>query len=319
MKDMRIVLILFFFGLISSFTNSASAQSDSDIYLFEIEDSDDGLRLVKGRNVIERKGYDNQPSFHPSKPLIYFSSFDDNDRSDIKVYNFETDQTTKFTETEVREYSPTVTPDGKFISCIIQFDDGAQDLAKYPIDGGEAITLIDDLKVGYHAWASNSEVLLFILRDTMDLYFHKLDPYEGNQLSENVGRALHKIPGQESMSFVQKNEPELDEVEQGAARTAEQRSATKEKWKIMRFDLSEQKISEVAETLPGREDLAWYSENVVFMSDGKDIFSMKVAGEGEARAKLDWQKLDMGDIQLTGVTRLVVSPDRKHLAVVADE
>ncbi len=83
---------------------------------------------------------------------MYYSSFDEDGRSDIKSHNLDSGETSNFTETSEREYSPTVTPDGKFVSCIIQRDNGAQYLGKFPIDVGVPVILIDDLIVGYHAW-----------------------------------------------------------------------------------------------------------------------------------------------------------------------
>src|SRR5262245_31410848 len=109
------------------------SQAGSEIYLFDLKIENGRITISNGMNITNHKGYDNQPYFHPTKPIIYYSSFDDSARSDLKYYNYETHQTGSLTVTREREYSPTVTPDEKFISCIIQRDDGSQDLGKYPI------------------------------------------------------------------------------------------------------------------------------------------------------------------------------------------
>ena len=82
-----------------------------------------------------------------------------------------TKETEEITRTNEREYSPTITPDGKYLSCIIQRGDDSQDLGKYPLAGGPAKVLIDSLKIGYHAWMNQNELLLFVLGESMTLQF----------------------------------------------------------------------------------------------------------------------------------------------------
>ncbi|MEI9912183.1 MAG: hypothetical protein WDO71_22530 [Bacteroidota bacterium] len=199
---MKKILIIFF---AFSFLTSAG-QSGSEIFLFDLKVKDGQVILSGGMNITDHKGYDNQPFFHPSQPLIYFSSFNDSGRSDIKYYDYKKKTTANLTVTNEREYSPTVTPDGKFISCIIQRDNGVQDLGKYPVSGGEPEVLINDLTIGYHAWAGNNKLLLFVLGDSSrnTLHYYDLPAKKDTILSTNIGRSLHKIPGQNAMSFVQK-------------------------------------------------------------------------------------------------------------------
>lgn len=107
----------------------------TEIFLFDLKVSQNNIILSNPQNITNRVGYDNQPYFHPEKPIVYYSAADESGRTDIMVYNYKTGERKKLTDTPEREYSPTVTPDGKFISCIIQRDNGAQDLGMYPIDG----------------------------------------------------------------------------------------------------------------------------------------------------------------------------------------
>src|SRR5258706_7191271 len=113
----NIILSLLIFSIIT-----ASGQAGSEIYLFDMKVSDGQVVLSNGRNITCHKGYDNQPFFHPTEPLIYYSSFNDSGRSDIKYYDYEKKETKNLTLTHEREYSPTVTPDSQFISCILQRD-----------------------------------------------------------------------------------------------------------------------------------------------------------------------------------------------------
>ncbi len=273
--------------------SSVAAQDASEIWLFDVAESDGTWTLNNGRNVSQHPGYDNQPYFHPSEPQLFFSSFDDEGRSDIKQHNFGSGQTTRFTETSEREYSPTVTPDGKFVSCIIQRDDGAQDLGQFPVAGGGPTVLIDDLIVGYHAWMDDQRLLLFVLGDVMTLRVYDLEAGTNRILAENPGRSLHRIPEQSAMSFVDKQ--------------------TDDRWIIKRVDNQSLEISEVADTLPGREDLAWTPDGKILMSDGTALFLLNPDDHA------GWQTVVIDQAGLTEITRLAVSPDGRRVAIVAAE
>src|SRR5688572_15517425 len=113
----------------------AHAQPGTEILLFDLKAREGKYVISNGQNITNHKGYDNQPSFHPVQPEIYFASAIDSTNVDIKIYNFKTGKITQFTFTPENEFSPTVTPDQKFVSCVIQRKNGAQDLARFPING----------------------------------------------------------------------------------------------------------------------------------------------------------------------------------------
>lgn len=271
----------------------AVGQTGSEIYLFDISLGKNKIAVSNPINVTNHPGYDNQPFFHRSKPLLYYSSFNDDNRSDIKVYNYLTRETKSFTTTSEREYSPTLTPDEKFISCIIQRDNNAQDLGQYPVDEGEAILLIDSLIIGYHAWVNENDLILFVLGDTMTLQWYSLPNKSRKILDTNIGRSLHKIPNQKAMSYVKKK--------------------TNEEWIINRLDADTKKISPITTTLPGREDLTWTSDGKIIMSDGERLFFY------DSKLKGGWKEVTMGGSSLTGITRLAITDDGKKLAVVVSE
>ena len=278
------------------------SQSATEIFLFDLKIVNGQVHLSNGVNISNHKGYDNQPFFHPSQPIIYYSSFDDSSRSDIKFYNYLSHQTTNLTVTREREYSPTVTPDGKFISCILQRDNAAQDLVKYPIGGGKAEVLINHLKIGYHAWAGDNKLLLFVLDDSIhnSLHYYSLDKNADTVIAENIGRSLHKIPGQHAMSFVQK-------------------LADKE-YVIKKFDMNTGVISTIIPALAGQDQLCWLQQRIIIMSDGNKLFSYRensLAGLKDRK----WQAVvTTGDTSmLKGVTRLATNAGNTKLTVVVSE
>ena len=288
----KIIFISFNLSSIFSF-----GQDGSEIFLFDMRIANGQVVLSNGANITNHKGYDNQPFFNPSKPLIYYTSFNDSGRSDIKFYNYQKNKISNLTTTEEREYSPTVTPNGKFISCIIQRDNGAQDLGKYPVIGGQPVILIKDLKVGYHAWVDKEKLLLFVLMDsvTNNLRYYNLTTKKDTVIATNPGRSLHKIPGQHAMSFIQKNEGK--------------------DWLIKRVESTTGAISTIVPALPGQENLVWLKNNIIVMSSGNKLFSYQVGLNKE------WQPVIIeGDIALLkGLSRLATNTANTKLALVVSE
>ena len=276
-------LLLFFFPLL------LQAQTGSEIYLADLEISEAGITLSNPKNITNHKGYDNQPSFHPDKPWLYYSSFNEEERSEIKVFNYRSNKTEFLVQTKEREYSPTVTPDEKFISCIIQRDDGAQDLGKYPIKGGEPVILINNLIVGYHAWISPTKLALFVLGTPLTLRLYDLESKKDSIIATGIGRSLHKIPGKNGFTFVDKSSAQ---------------------WKIASWE--EGNVQTLIEALPGREDLTWTPNGKIITTDGRQFFFFDPA-KGDNK----WQMFYSSDIK--GVSRLAVSADGKKIAFVVAE
>jgi Tol biopolymer transport system component len=272
------------------------AQTGSEIYLAKLTVAKNQISIATPKNFTNHKGYDSQPFFHPLQPLIYYASFNDSGRSDIKAYNYQTNITKNFTTTEEREYSPTVTPDGKNISCIIQRDNGAQDLGMYPINGGQPDVLINYMIVGYHAWIDNKSLLLFILDDTThnSLHYFNAITKEDVVIAQNPGRSLHKIPNENAMSFVEK--------------------VSDEEWLIKKFDVKTRAISTITKTLPKREDLCWLNNGTILMSDGEKLFSF------DPKKDSAWMPVKVqSTVPLKGISRIAVNRANNKIAIVAAE
>lgn len=288
MKQAFIFLILISTG--------ALAQTGSEIYLFNLKVKKGQVTVSDPKNITNHKGYDNQPHFDADHSLVYYSSFNDEGRSDIKIYNYKTGETQALTTTQEREYSPTLTPDKQFVSCIIQRDNNAQDLGKYPIGGGDPVVIINDMIVGYHTWLDNSNLALFVLGTPNTLHLFQLPTREDTVLAENIGRSIHLMPGsQKSFSFVDK---------------------TSEKdWLIKKVDLDTKNISTITNTITGHEDIAWIADGLLISSDGTKLFVFEPGKDNTWREV----KLLAGKELLKGVTRLAASQKGDKLAVVVSE
>lgn len=279
--------------------STAIAQTGSEILLFDLKIKKKAIVLSNPVNITNHPGYDNQPNFHTDLPVVYYSSFDNSGRADIMSYNFKTKESVNITNTGDREYSPTLTPDKQYLSCIIQRENGAQDLGKYPVTGGDPFVIINDLKVGYHAWADDSHIALFVLgateNDPSTLHFIRLPTKEDTVVASNIGRSLHKIPGERSISFIQRHETES---------------------KIMRLETETMKVSEIAPTVGNGDHVTWTPAGQLLTSDGTKLYFMN-----PAEAAGGWRSIEVtsGSELLKGVTRLAVSPNGKKMAVVIAE
>ncbi len=279
-------------------TCKSFGQAGSEILLFDLSIQKDKVSIANPKNITNHPGYDNQPYFHADLPVIYYASFNDEGRSDIKYYNYKTGETKSLMTTPEREYSPTLTLDKQFISCIIQRDNGAQDLGKYPLEGGEPLTILDNMTVGYHVWADNSHLALFILgkeNKPSTLHYLRLPTKADTIIAENIGRSLHRVPGENAFSFVHK--------------------ITESKWFIKKYNPRKSVISVIAATPPNREDMCWSSEGKIFFSDGNKIVWM------DPKKDKTWKDVQVssGAELLKGATRLAVSADGKKIAIVIAE
>lgn len=265
----------------------------TEIYLFDLSLKKNKITLSNPKNITNRSGYDNQPFFHPDEPVVYYSSADAEGYTDIFSHNYRTGVTQRFTNTPEREYSPTVTPDKKFISCIIQREDGAQQLGKYPISGGGAQIIVNNLTVGYHAWVDHVSMVLFVLGNPNTLRWYSIAKRTDTQISDNIGRSLHRIPGTNAISFVDKS------------------SAT---WKIRLMDGRSGAIEPIIDALPGQEDLTWTPDGKILMSNGEKILFWHV-GKSEA-----WEPVELqSPLSFKGITRMAVNLKGDKLAIVVNE
>lgn len=268
------------------------AQPASEIYLFDLKIKKDQLTISNGKNITNHKGYDNQPFFHTNEPLIYYTQADTSGRTDIIAYDYSKNSTKKITETSEREYSPTLTPDEKFLSCIIQRDDGVQDLGKYPAAGGAPVVLIDNLKVGYHAWVNSTDLILFVLGEPNTLRLYSLSSKRDTILAGDIGRSLHKIPKTDNMSYVDKSG---------------------DSWVIKELDTKAKSLSNITISLPGREDLSWTPDGKIIMSDGEKLYYFHSGSSA-------WKEVEgISTLKLKGITRLSVNKKGDKIAIVAAE
>jgi len=152
--------------------------------------------------------------------------------------------------------------------------------------------------VGYHVWAANSHMALFILgkeNKPSTLHYLRLPTKTDTIIAENIGRSLHKVPNENAFSFVHK--------------------ITESKWFIKKYDPRKSVISVITATPSGEEDMCWSPDGKIFFSDGNKLVWM------DPKKNRTWKDVQVteGAEILKDITRVAISTDGKKLAVVVAE
>lgn len=271
---------------------SLHAQTNSDIFLFDIQMDNQSMKLVNGKNLTQRVGYDNQPHFVDDRALLYTSQRDG--QTDIYAYDFVQNTAGNLTRTpKTSEYSATVTSDKNFISTIMVEEDGTQRLWKFPLTGGTPSLVLDDIKpVGYHAWY-NEKLALFVLGRPATLQVANALTQEVSTITGNIGRCLAPIPASGKISFVHK--------EAGKP------------WMIKSLDMNSMEIAEIVVTLEGSEDYAWVGPNRIIMAKDTKVYECVLDGDK------NWKEIaDLSEFGITKLSRIAIDKTLKRLAIVGE-
>jgi hypothetical protein len=286
---MKKLLVLLFVS------NLLFAQSGTEIFLLDITISSENITLSNPKNITNRKGYDNQPFFHPSQPLLYYTAMQEG-QTDIWSYNLKTGVGLQITNTIDSEYSPTVTPNKKYLSCIVQRkSNGDQDLVKYNIKNPTETRMIFESqktgKIGYQAWLNPNELISFVLGNPQTLHYQHLISKKDTIIATNIGRSLHLIPKQKAFSFVQQIE---------------------KKWLIRSFNPQKNTIIDIAESHPDSEHYnAWLSENTILESRNTDIFSYSLMTK-------EWKIVNLPNmLRKRKISRMAIKGNK--IAIVVEE
>jgi dipeptidyl aminopeptidase/acylaminoacyl peptidase len=263
-----------------------------DIFLVRVRSSRHAIELAgEVKNVTNRPGYDNQPSWSPDGRALYYTSTREDAQADIYRVDVASGESVRVTMTAPEsEYSATVTPDKKAISVIRVERDSTQRLWSIPLTGGESHVILPTVKpAGYHAWADARTIGLFVLGQPNALVLADLKTGKVDTVARSIGRSLHRIPGTNHLSFVSK----IDD----------------EEWWIVELDPRARTMTRLARLPKDVEDYAWTPGGTIVAGDGSRL----VRWTGTS-----WEPIgDLAASGLSGITRLSVSPRGDWIAVVA--
>ena len=195
--------------------SSTTPLPNTDIYIADLDRS--SMKVSNVRNITQRTGYDNQPSFSPDGKGVYYVS-DSTGVTDIYRYDLTSGATRQVTETNEQEFSPTPMNDGKSLSVVRvgkPLADGdeyteSQQVWRYDLGGRPIAPILATRRVGYHCWIDEGLIALFIVGDEEKGLPHKLiaadlASRQTIQLASNIGRTL-RVTADGRLAFVDKSD-----------------------------------------------------------------------------------------------------------------
>ena len=272
---------------------AAQAPPGADIWVADLTLRDGRVVLGAPVNITARPGYDNQPAFLPDGSGLLYTRIGADAQADVWRYDFSVRAARPITTTPESEYSPTPIPGSSGISVVRVERDSTQRLWRFDAEGTNPALVLDRLKpVGYHAWAGDSTLVLFVLGDPNALVLAAVATGRVDTVARNVGRSPQSIPGRHAVSFVQ-------------------RVDTTESW-LAEVDAETHTVRRLVRLPRGADFHAWTPGGLVLASDGATLYQWDARGRGP------WVPVaDLGAIGLRGVTRLAVSASGDRLALVA--
>ncbi|MDF2774367.1 MAG: beta-lactamase [Geminicoccaceae bacterium] len=266
-----------------------------DVYLATLAVDGGTVTVGAPLNITDRPGYDNQPSFTWDGTAVFFTSVRDDAQADIYRFDIASGTTVRVTTTAPEsEYSATPIDSGRAISVVRVERDSAQRLWRFPLNGGAPAVVLDRVKpVGYHAWADERTLALFVLGNPNSLQLANVRSGSVDTIATGIGRSLHRMPGARTVSFVRKVSPT--------------------EWWIESLEISTRRTNRLVQLPEGVEDYAWMPDGSILCGRGSALlrWSGKTGDE--------WRPVsDFGASGLKGITRIAVSPRGDRVAFVAD-
>lgn len=270
------------------------AQTSTEVYLADITTKNGKTELTNLRNISNNERYDNQPSFYDDNAIVFAATR--NGQTDIAKYDINLGEISWLTDTSVgSEYSPTRIPGYESISAIRLDTTGYQRLYRYDISKGTSEELLKDQKIGYHVWHSKDILVATVLvDDRMDLILNDLIEHTGIALATNVGRALHKIPNSNLVSFISKKD---------GLRT------------LNSIDPDSGAIKLISPLPSKTEDVCWLADGSFLVPESNRIYKFTPTESKKQPVIIDLSEFK----EIHNISRMSVSPDGNHIALVSEE
>lgn len=280
--------IFFFLFSCSVFAQNIPA---TDIFIFDISTENNGFSIQNGRLISQNKGYNNQPSFYDNEHLIYSGILEG--ETDIVQYNLKNSETSWISNTTAgSEFSPQRIPETAEIAAVRLDTSGLQRLYSYDYKTGKSKELIPEVKIGYFAFYDSHKVLAAVLADSgLDLIMYDLENSSSEKIISNVGRSIHKVPGNNTLSYTLPNE--------------------EGNYDIYLLDSNTGESFFVCELPDGTQDFTWLDEYRIITGVDSKLYIFDTFG-GEA-----WVKVaDLSEDGILDITRLAVNAEGSKLALV---
>lgn len=285
MKRLFILAIL-------ALSTCAIAQTNTDVYLFDINIKNGKISVTNHKNISDNQGYDNQPSFINDERIVYASTR--NGQTDIMQYFNNYGSKVWLNFTEGGEYSPLKIPNKNAVSAVRLDKDGKQRLYSYNLSNGESTELIKDLVVAYYTWSDDNTIVAAVIEgDDLNLYVTNVKNGTSRKFDTKVGRSFHKIPNSNLVSYISKKD--------------------EKQWQIRSLNPLTGKTRLLANTMPDVEDICWLNGNTLLSGKNETLYKLKL------RYDNNWKKVaDLSSSGITKITRLATNSSGSKLLIAGD-
>ncbi len=268
------------------------AQGGTDIWVVSLSSRGSSVTFGTPRNLTQRPGYDNQPTFTPDGAAVLYTRIEGDGPSDIWRAPIRGGAPTRFTRTDVEsEYSATVMSDGRGISVIRVEADSTQRLWAFGWDGMPSRVILPGLRpVGYHVWIGETAIGAFVLGEPNALVLADPRTERVDTLARRIGRAFARVPGRDAFTFIHMH------GDTAVVGEVDVRTAT---------------VRRLAPAPSGGEYHVWTASGQLLLSAGSRIYRW-VDGRWDVAA-------DFAAFGVQGISRLALSPDGTQLAFVVAE
>ncbi|MCX6312887.1 MAG: hypothetical protein NT084_14785 [Bacteroidetes bacterium] len=282
------------------FTNANAQLPNSDVWLFSYSVKSGNYSFADGKNISNKTGYDNQPFFSKDGMQLLFTSEQDSGQTDIFQYDLKNGKSHRIIHTSVSEYSPEYFSGNRFISDVVVEKDSTQRLWQYDsmddYDHFETKILLPNVKnVAYSRWFNDSIVFLCILPEPMNLFVANINTQVISKCAMHVDR---------SMAIYHQKNRDLFLYSQMKADSS---------YVIQALSNTGAPVSEFGSIpfVKGSMDFSIDKKGNIFMASGTKLFIWTVGKSKE------WKEIeDFASQGLHKITRLTISPDGKHIALV---
>lgn len=288
MKKLLSLLYICWFSLPAWAQNSPPS---TDIHIFELKEKKGKLSLSNGKNITNRAGYDNQPSFFNNDYLLY-TSYQENGQTDIMIYDLYEGKSDNLTNTKDSEYSATPIPGFNSYAVVRVEEDNRQRLWMYHMDKKAEPQLIFEKiePVGYFA-ISEKDILMFVLGEPVTMVMANMNMVDDDIITSNIGRTIRAIPGTKNFAFERREE-------NGSSF-------------IYELDKETKLFKQVIQKPSGASDWTITSEGTYITSVGTKLLAFN------PKQHSDWLEVsDLGPMASKGITRMAVSQQNDRLALV---
>nr|WP_321228376.1 nuclear transport factor 2 family protein [uncultured Psychroserpens sp.] len=286
---MKFISFLFFFSIGFLLVN---AQSNTEIFFYDIETNSSKIELKNAKNLSNNEGYDNQPAFLNDRYIVFASTR--NEQTDIAKYDMRYDSKSWLNFSEGGEYTPLKIPNKNEISAVRLDKDGKQRLYSYNMSNGSSTELVADLVVAYYTWFNENTIVSAVIEgDDLNLYVTNLQDGSNHKYASKVGRSFHRIPNSNLVSFISKE--------------------NENQWQIKSLNPKTGVTKVIANTMTGVEDICWLDGKTIF--SGKDNLLYKLT----LKRDNDWKQVaNLSSEGIIKITRLATNAESNKLLIAGD-